>query len=79
MNAPRVGNAVQALNAERPRELESRRKARTILLPGEVAGRLSLARLLTTTLGGQVRPSTPADLAAFKKAMAALGERRGRA
>ena len=75
MSAPRVGNAVQSLNAQRLRELESRRQARTILQPDEVAGRLSPARLLTTTLGGQLRPITPADLRDFKKAVAALGDK----
>ncbi|VTU25044.1 hypothetical protein SRS16CHR_03581 [Variovorax sp. SRS16] len=57
------------------RELDSRRQARTILQPDEVAGRLSPARLLTTTLGGQVRPITPADLREFKKTVAALGDK----
>ena len=75
MTAPRTGNAVQSLNRQRLRELESRRQARTILQPDEVAGRLSPARLLTTTLGGQVRPITPADLREFKKVVAALGDK----
>ncbi|MDQ0591003.1 hypothetical protein [Variovorax paradoxus] len=75
MKAPRVGNAVSALNAQRLRELESRRQATTILQPGEVAGKLSPARMLTTSLGGQVRPITPADLAAFRKSVAQLGDK----
>lgn len=75
VTAPRVRNAMQALNRQRMQELESRRQARTILQPDEVAGRLSPARLLTTTLGGQVRPITPGDLREFKKAVAVLGDK----
>ena len=51
MNIPRVGNATSALNRLQQEELASRRQARTILNPTEVAGRLSPARLLSTTLG----------------------------
>ncbi|WP_038218630.1 hypothetical protein [Xenophilus azovorans] len=72
---PRVGNAIQAANRRRLQELESRRQARTILAPTEVAGKYSAARMLTTTLGGQVRPITPQDLAAFRKAVADLGKK----
>jgi len=75
MSIPRVGNATAALNRLQAEELASRRQAATILRPEEVAGRLSPARLLTTTLGGKVRPITPADLVAFRKSVAALGER----
>ncbi len=75
MKAPRVGNAQSALNAQRARELESRRQATIILQPHEVAGKLSPARMLTTTLGGRVRPITPADLAVFRKSVAQLGDR----
>ncbi|MEJ8811826.1 hypothetical protein WKW77_12165 [Variovorax ureilyticus] len=72
---PRVGNAVQALNAQRQRELDSRRLAKSILSPTEVAGKYSAARMLTTTLGGTVRPITSADLMAFKKSVAAMGDK----
>ncbi|WP_038218646.1 hypothetical protein [Xenophilus azovorans] len=72
---PRVGNAIQAANRRRLQELESRRQARVILNPVEVAGKYSAARMLTTTLGGQVRPITPQDLAAFRKAVANLGKK----
>lgn len=76
MNAPRIGNAISALNRIRQNELESRRQATIILQPHEVAGKLSPARLLTTTLGGAgVRPITPADLAAFRKSVAQLGDK----
>ncbi|MDM0018376.1 hypothetical protein [Variovorax saccharolyticus] len=76
MKAPRIGNAQSALNRIRQVELDSRRQASTILQPGEVAGGLSPARMLTTTLGGAgVRAITPADLAQFKKAVAALGDK----
>lgn len=75
VSLPRVGNAVQALNRQRLNELESRRLARTILDPEEVGGKYSPARQLTTTLGGVVRPITHQDLAAFKKAVAAMGRK----
>lgn len=75
MNAPRIGNAQSALNRLRQIELDSRRQARTILQPGEVAGGLSPARLLTTMLGGRVRQITPDDLREFKKSVAALGDK----
>lgn len=73
--APRIGNAQQALNKLRQIELDSRRRAKTILQPVEVANGLSAARLLTTTLGGQVRRITPADLAAFGASVAQLGSK----
>lgn len=73
MSAPRVGNAVSALNAQRARELASRRQAKTILQPSEVSGGLSPARMLNTTLGGQMRPITAQDLAAFRASVANLG------
>lgn len=75
MTAPRIGNATSALNALRRDELDSRRRARTILHPGEVAGGLSPARLLTTTLGGQLRPITAKDLVKFKASVAELGDK----
>ena len=76
MNAlPRVGKAVQALNAQRQRELDSRRLASTILNPSEVGGKYSPARMLTTTLGGTVRPIQHQDLAAFAKAVKNLGDK----
>jgi len=75
MTAPRIGNAASALNLLRQRELESRRQAGTILHPDEVSGGLSPARLLTTTLGGQVRPITRKDLAAFRATVTQLGSK----
>jgi hypothetical protein len=73
---PRVGNVVSALNRLRQRELDSRRRAATILHPGEVAGGLSAARMLTTTLGGVgVRPITQQDLVTFKAAVSKLGDK----
>lgn len=73
---PRVGNAISALNRIRQNELDSRRQAKTILRPQEVAGTLSPARMLTTRLGGAgARPITPADLAHFKKEVTALGDK----
>lgn len=72
---PRVGKAVQALNAQRQRELDSRRLAKTILNPTEVAGKYSPARMLATMLGGSVRPITSADLAAFAKSVKNLGDK----
>lgn len=75
MDAPRIGNAASALNRLRRTELESRRQARTILSPEEMTGGLSSARLLNTTLGGQLRPITAADLAKFRSNVASLGDR----
>lgn len=76
MTAPRIGNAISALNRVRRDELESRRQARTILQPTEVAGKLSPARMLTTRLGGAgARLITPADLAHFKREVQALGDK----
>jgi hypothetical protein len=75
MAAPRIGNAASALNRLRLTELESRRQAKTILSPEEMTGRLSPARLLSTTLGGKLRQITPADLAQFRSNVANLGAR----
>ena len=75
MNAPRIGNATSQLNQRRQNELDSRRQAKIILHPGEVAGKLSPARMLTTTLGGQVRPITAQDLAAFRASVTNLGNK----
>lgn len=75
MAIPRTGNAISSLNRLRRDELDSRRQARTILHPGEVAGGLSPARLLTTTLGGQLRPITAKDLAQFRANVAELGSK----
>jgi hypothetical protein len=75
MVAPRIGNAASALNRLRQTELESRRQATTILHPDEVSGSLSPARLLSTTLGGKVRPITQEDLAAFRATVARLGSK----
>lgn len=73
---PRIGNAISALNRLRQNELESRRQARTILQPSEVAGKLSPSRMLTTRLGGAgARPITPADLVHFKREVEALGDK----
>lgn len=73
MKAPRIGNAVSQLNQRRQAELDSRRQATIILQPSEVAGKLSPARMLTTTLGGRVRPITTADLVTFRASVAKLG------
>lgn len=75
MTAPRIGNAVSGLNRIRQDELDSRRRATTILQPAEVSGGLSAARLLTTTLGGRVRPITPSDLKQFRQTVAKLGDK----
>jgi hypothetical protein len=76
MNIPRIGNAISALNRIRQNELDSRRQAKTILRPEEVAGKLSPARMLTTRLGGAgARRIAPTDLAFFKKEVTALGDK----
>ena len=75
MTAPRIGNATSALNRIRRDELDSRRQARSILQPMEVAGGLSPARMLMTTLGGQLRPITAKDLVKFRASVAQLGNK----
>ena len=75
MSTPRIGNAQQALNRLRRDELDSRRKAKTILSPEEVVAGVSPHRVLMTTLGGQLRPISPQDLAAFRASVAQLGNK----
>lgn len=74
MTAPRIGRATTELNRLRRNELESRQQAIGILSP-EAMSKVSVAKLLTTTLGGQQRPITAKDLAAFRASVAALGDK----
>lgn len=69
----RISGALGALSARRNDDLQSRRLATTILAPGDMSGKTSAAKLLTTTLGGVTRFITNADLAAFTKSAKALG------
>jgi hypothetical protein len=55
-------------------ELENRERASGILKPGEVAGEYNSARLLQTTLGGQLRPITQDDLRTFRDNVRKLGK-----
>lgn len=59
----------------RKAEAEQRSAARTILDPMDVAGEYDAARLLQTTLGGQIRPITIEDLRAFSASANKLGKR----
>lgn len=59
----------------RQAEAEQRQQARTILDPLDVAGEYDAARLLKTTLGGQVRPITLEDLRQFSYLANRLGKR----
>lgn len=51
------------------------KQAKGLLRPDEVAGEYDTARLLQTTLGGQLRPITHDDLRVFKAAADQLGKR----
>ena len=75
MTGLRIGNAQSQINERRQTELDSRRAATRFLQPHEVGAKLSAARLLTTTLGGPLRPITPVDLKIFKASVANLGGR----
>lgn len=46
---------------------KERLAAQTILRPGEIQGEYDASRLLMTTIGGQLRPLTHDDLAAFRQ------------
>lgn len=59
----------------RDADAEQRAQARTILDPLDVAGEYDAARLLKTTLGGQVRPITLDDLKHFSYLANRLGKR----
>lgn len=72
MSRPSIVNPLSELNRRRDADLKSRRLATTILSPEAVGGKLSSARLLSTTLGGVRRPITDADLVAFRKRAQAL-------
>lgn len=53
----------------REREAAGRALRSIILTPGDVRGEYDAARVLTTTLGGERRPITHEDLAAFRRNM----------
>lgn len=59
----------------RKSEAETRANATTILDPMDVAGEYDAARLLQTTLGGQIRPITLDDLRHFTSLANKLGKR----
>jgi len=71
----KIRGALGALTSRRADDLQSRRLATTILAPGDMSGKTSAAKLLQTTLGGQRRFITNADLAAFTKSAKALGSK----
>jgi hypothetical protein len=56
-------------------EAEQRAAAKTILDPMDVVGEYDAARLLQTTLGGQIRPITLDDLRTFQANVRKLGKR----
>jgi len=73
----KIGNLQQALNRLQQADL-SRRAADShkILDPSSIArGKISGGRLLTTTLGGEHRQLTAADMQAFKRSAAKLGSK----
>lgn len=53
----------------REREAAGKAPRSTILTPGDVRGGFDIARVLMTTLGGEMRPITVEDLAAFRRNM----------
>lgn len=55
--------------------LAQRKKATNILNPTEVAGEYDAGRLLATTLGGQIRAITQADLQTFRQNVKQLGKK----
>ena len=62
-------------NRLRKAEAEQRAQAKTILDPLDVAGEYDAARLLQTTLGGELRPITLDDLRQFAHNARKLGKR----
>lgn len=56
-------------------EMEHRERASGILQPGEVSGDYNSARLLQTTLGGQLRALTHDDLRTFRDNVKKLGKK----
>lgn len=60
---------------QRRQEAEERSQARNILDPLDVAGEYDAARLLYTTLGGELRPITLDDLQQFAHLARKLGKR----
>lgn len=56
-------------------EMEHRERASGILKPGEVSGDYNSARLLQTTLGGQLRALTHDDLRTFRDNVKKLGKK----
>jgi hypothetical protein len=55
-------------------ELQSRQNASRLLTPGEVSGDYDAGRLLSTTLGGEIRQLTHDDLRVFRQNVATLGK-----
>ena len=76
---PKVARNLRGASAEvRQRfdnQFEQRQRASNILSPDEVAGSYDAGRLLATTLGGEVRALTAADLQTFKRQAEALGKK----
>lgn len=71
-----VSNALAELNRRRLADLQSRQQATTILGPEAMqGGKASPAKLLWTTLGGQARPITNADLVQFRRTVKAVGSK----
>lgn len=71
---PSIARAQAELRLRQETELAQRQQARNILQPEQLAkGHKSAVGVLLTTLGGEVRPITARDLAAFRKNVASLG------
>lgn len=70
-NFTQAANEAAAAFQDRANQLA---RARNLLRPDEVAGDYDAARLLQTTLGGQLRPITHEDLKTFQANARALGK-----
>ncbi|NYT61443.1 hypothetical protein H0A66_03775 [Alcaligenaceae bacterium] len=63
----KLAGAAGEAKARATAEKKERLAAPRILRPGEVVGEYDASRLLMTTLGGEIRPLTHDDLAAFRQ------------
>ncbi|WP_445157648.1 hypothetical protein [Halomonas sp. E14] len=71
----RLSGSAGEARARARQDADERRAAPNILNPNEVRGDYDAGRMLMTTLGGQVRPITADDLAAFRHNARVAGQR----
>jgi len=70
----KIGNTTASLRRTQAADLASRQAATTILSPEAVAGKVSPAKVLMTTIDGHARPITADDLRRFRASIAKVGE-----